>query len=393
MPFGDSLASSAMSIGAMLLLTMLLAACGLPRLDRVVIAPPRPGKAMALEQIALPPGFSIELLSDQVPSARSMTFGDRGTLFVGSKDAGTVYALVYRVGAQSTPLVVASGLDGPHGVAFRDGALYVAETGRILRFDGIETRLREPPPAVPVAELPRYKHHGLRPLRFGPDGALYFAVGAPCNICLPEPGYASLYRLPIGQHGAAPQRIATGVRNSVGLDFDPQSGELWFTDNGRDLLGSAAPADELNRLAADGAHFGYPYCHAGELQDPEFGMRSRCERFVAPAQPLDSHVAALGMRFYTGQMFPIEYRGRIFIAEHGSWNRRPRLGYRITEVEVQDGRAVGYRPFATGWMQGDRVWGRPVDVEVAPDGALLVSDDSQGAIYRISYDRARLSLH
>lgn len=349
----------------LLLLAALLAGCA---------SGPRPG------DIRLPPGFEISVYSDNVPQARSLALGARGTLFVGGKE-NEVYAVPPGGGKA---LLVAGGLQEPHGVAFRDGALYVAERSRILRFDAIEARLADPPaPVVVLADLPKYKHHGLRTLRFGPDGMLYVPVGAPCNICLPEEQYAVITRF--DARTGSREVFARGVRNTVGFDWHPQTQELWFTDNGRDLLGHDAPPDELNRAPRAGLHFGYPFCHGGDLADPQFGARRSCKEFEPPAAKLGAHVAALGMRFYTGTQFPQAYRGAIFIAEHGSWNRRPMSGYRITVVKLLEGRPAGYETFAEGWLDGTKAWGRPVDVIVAPDGALLVSDDKAGAIYRIAY--------
>jgi glucose/arabinose dehydrogenase len=350
---------------AVLFLAALLAGCA---------SGPRP------EEIRLPPGFEISVYSGNVPQARSLALGARGTLFVGGKE-NNVYA-VPPGGGKAMP--VAGGLQEPHGVAFRDGALYVAERSRILRFDAIEERLANPPtPVVVVADLPRYKHHGLRTLRFGPDGMLYVPVGAPCNICLPEEHYAVITRLNTNTNER--EIFARGVRNSVGFDWHPQTKELWFTDNGRDLLGHDAPPDELNRAPRAGLHFGYPFCHGGDLPDPQFGAGRPCAEFEPPAAKLGAHVAALGMRFYAGTQFPAAYRGAIFIAEHGSWNRQPMSGYRITVVKLRDGRPASYENFAEGWLDDTKAWGRPVDVIVAPDGALLVSDDKAGAIYRIAY--------
>jgi len=352
-------------VRSLLLLAALLAGCA---------SGPRPG------DIRLPPGFEISVYSDNVPQARSLALGARGTLFVGGKEKD-VYAVPPGGGKA---LLVAGGLQEPHGVAFRDGALYVAERSRILRFDAIEARLADPPaPVVVLADLPKYKHHGLRTLRFGPDGMLYVPVGAPCNICLPEEQYAVITRF--DARTGSREVFARGVRNTVGFDWHPQTQELWFTDNGRDLLGHDAPPDELNRAPRAGLHFGYPFCHGGDLADPQFGARRSCNEFEPPAAKLGAHVAALGMRFYTGTQFPQAYRGAIFIAEHGSWNRRPMSGYRLTVVRLEDGRPVGYEIFAQGWLDGRKAWGRPVDVIVAPDGALLVSDDKAGAVYRISY--------
>lgn len=271
-------------------------------------------------------------------------------------------------------------------MAFKDGALYVAEQSRILRFDRIEANLATPPAAVTVAPLPNDAHHGRKTIRFGPDGLLYVSIGAPCNVCDRDAdGYGQIRRMPAS--GGSWEVVARGIRDSVGFDFHPVTGELWFTDNGRDWLGDDRPPDELNRVTEPGQHFGFPFCHGGNLVDPEFGLAQRpCSGFTPPVQELGPHVAALGMTFYTGAMFPDEYRNQVFIAEHGSWNRSQKIGYRVTVVRLDgQGRAVGYRPFAQGWLDHEAASGRPVDVQVAPDGALLVSDDQSGVIYRISY--------
>jgi glucose/arabinose dehydrogenase len=270
----------------------------------------------------------------------------------------------------------------------RDGALYVAEVNRILRFDDIEKHLATPASAAPrpvvvTDRFPRESHHGWKFIRFGPDGWLYVPVGAPCNICEPDPArYALISR--IRPDGSGYEIFARGIRNSVGFDWDPRTRELWFTDNGRDYLGDDLPSDELNHAPRAGMHFGYPYCHQGDTADPEFGKRG-CSEFAPPAVKLGPHVAALGMRFYTGESFPAEYRNNIFVAEHGSWNRSRKIGYRIARVVVEGGRAVRHEVFAEGWLRGESAWGRPVDLEVLPDGSLLVSDDSAGVIYRIAY--------
>jgi glucose/arabinose dehydrogenase len=338
-----------------------------------------------LDRIALPAGFSITLYEDDVPGARTLAFGDNGTLFIGTYKQGKVYAIPVRSGGKGEVRVIARDLQDPHGVAFRDGSLYVAERSRILRFDDIEKHLDQPGPPVVIYDLGlKYAHHGLRVMHFGPDGKLYVSIGVPCNICMPEADrYGVIIRM--DRNGGGAEVFARGIRNSVGYDWHPETHELWFTDNGRDLLGNDTPPDELNHAPVMGLHFGYPHCHAGELPDPVFGLRNPCSDFTAPAQKLGPHVAALGMRFYTGRQFPSPYRNRIFIAEHGSWNRSPKLGYRVSMVTLGDNDAVTYEPFAEGWLQGNSAWGRPVDVIVAPDGALLVSDDKRGAIYRISY--------
>jgi glucose/arabinose dehydrogenase len=346
------------------------------------------GGRRRLGALTLPPGFTITVYADSVENARSLARGERGTVFVGSRDAGVVYALVdtNRDATADEVFPVLRGLGAPNGVAFRDGALYVAEVSRILRYDSIEARLRNPPKPVVVTDgLPREGHHGWRYIAFGPDGRLYVGSGAPCNICSP-PGelFASILRL--RPDGGGLEVFARGVRNSVGFDWHPETRELWFTDNGRDWLGPDEPPDELNRAPRAGLHFGYPSCHGGTIVDPEFGAGRPCAHFVAPERALGAHVAALGMRFYTGTMFPPRYRGQIFIAEHGSWNRIIPVGYRITLVRLEDGRPVSYEPFARGWLRGGSPWGRPVDLLVMPDGALLVSDDKAGVVYRISYE-------
>jgi glucose/arabinose dehydrogenase len=273
----------------------------------------------------------------------------------------------------------------PNGVAFRDGALYVAEVNRVLRFDRIESRLKNPPkPVVGNDSFPRDRHHGWKFIRFGPDGLLYVPVGAPCNVCLQkDPIYASITRMKAD--GTAREIFAHGIRNTVGFDWHPETKELWFTDNGRDWLGDDRPPDELNRAPKERLHFGFPFCHGKDIADPEFGSQRKCDEFVPPVQELDPHVAALGMRFYDGATFPAEYRHQIFIAEHGSWNRSTPIGYRVTLVRLDGNKASKYEVFAEGWLRGTKPWGRPVDVQVMPDGALLVSDDEAGAIYRISY--------
>ncbi len=340
-----------------------------------------------LKSIRVPPGFSIQMYATKVPGARSMTLGERGTVFVGSRGQGNVYALVDRDGDHKADevIVVAKGLNKPNGVAFRNGALYVAEISRVLRFDRIESRLSDPgTPVVVNDDFPKDTHHGWKFIAFGPDGMLYVPVGAPCNVCEREdPRYASIMRMrPDGSGG---ETFARGVRNTVGFDWDPDTKELWFTDNGRDWLGDDIPPDELNHAPAKGLHFGFPYWHGKDIPDPKFGNGRKPGEFVPPAQELGPHVAALGMRFYTGAMFPERYRKQIIIAEHGSWNRSTRIGYRISVVRLENDQAKGYEVFAEGWLSAGKVWGRPVDVLVMPDGSLLVSDDKAGAIYRITY--------
>ncbi len=343
-----------------------------------------------LDRIKLPPGFKIAVFADNVENARSMTHGPKGTLFVGSRDEGKVYAVTYRDGATSADRVitVASGLNQPNGVAFRDGAFYVAEISRVVRYDNIENRLSNPPSPVIVNDgFPSEKHHGWKFIAFGPDGLLYVPIGFPCNVCEPsDERFGTI--MTTDADGTGLETFARGVRNTVGFDWDPVTKQLWFTDNGRDWMGENQPPDELNHAPKKGMHFGFPYCHGGDIPDPRYGEKHPCSDFTPPAMKLGPHVAALGMRFYTGRLFPEEYHNQIFIAEHGSWNRFTPIGYRITVVTLdKDRKAVSYKVFAEGWLQGRRSWGRPVDVLVMPDGALLVSDDKAGAIYRISYGK------
>jgi glucose/arabinose dehydrogenase len=339
-----------------------------------------------LDRIVLPKGFSIAVYAD-VEQARALTLGSKGTVFVGSLQRGTVTALVDsdRDGRADESHLVADDLNTAAGVAFRDGDLYVAEISRVLRLDAIEDRLRDPPePVVVNASFPTEKAHGWKFIAFGPDGKLYVPVGAPCNVCeKTDPRFASIMRM--DRDGRNLEIFAHGVRNTVGFSWHPQTGELWFTDNGRDWLGDDLPPDELNRAPRAGMHFGFPYVHGGDLLDPEFGKRRKPEDFTPPVQKLGPHVAALGMRFYTGSMFPAEYRNAVFIAEHGSWNRSKPIGYRVSVVKLQGNDSASYEPFASGWLRGGDVSGRPADVLVMPDGSLLVSDDMAGRVYRISY--------
>ena len=354
---------------------------------RGILAGVLPSSAAELSDIKLPPGFRIAVYADRVPNARQMALGPSGVVFVGSLSEGKVYAVVDTDGDHKADQVhvLAEKLDMPSGIAFKDGVLYVAAVSRVLRFPDVARDLTRPPkPEVVTSAFPSDTHHGWKFILFGPDGHLYVPVGAPCNVCLP-PGalHATITRIDVA--GGRPEVVARGVRNSVGFDFAPDTGTLWFTDNGRDWLGDNQPPDELNRLTKAGEHFGFPFCHGQGIRDPDFNAGRSCDEFTAPARALGPHVAALGMRFYTGRMFPEEYRGGIFIAEHGSWNRSNPIGYRVTFVKVQDGRAVSYETFAEGWLKGLLARGRPADVLVMPDGALLVSDDKAGRIYRISY--------
>src|SRR4051812_28595712 len=267
-----------------------------------------------LQKIKLPPGFTISVYAPNVPNARQMALGSNGTVFAGSRTAGNVYAI-----SNGKVVTIAHGLNMPSGIAFKDGALYVAEVSRILRYDNIESNLTNPRnPVVITDKLPHETHHGWKFIAFGPDGKLYVPVGAPCNICMPDERHALIARM--NADGSNMEVIARGVRNTVGFDWDPTTKELWFTDNGRDGMGDNIPPDELNHVTQQNMHFGFPYCHGGTIQDPDYGTE-QCSKFVPPAIALGPHVAAIGMAFYTGQMFPSKYHNEIFIAEHGSWNR------------------------------------------------------------------------
>lgn len=357
-----------------------------------LVSPTSHAADLPLELIQLPEGFKIELFAEGLTNARSLARGAEGTIFVSTRAHGNVYAVQDTDGDHKADQTwtLAKGMNSPNGIAFRDGSLYVAEIDRILRWDNIEAKLDDPgEPTVVLEDLPAESHHGWKYLAFGPDAKLYFNVGAPCNICNKEeeePRFATIMR--VNPDGSDPEIYAHGVRNSVGITWHPDTNQMWFTDNGRDLLGDDRPNCELNTATEMGQHFGFPYCHHGELPDPEFAADRSCDEFVAPAQKLDPHVAPLGLKFYTGDQFPDEYDDQIFIAEHGSWNRSKgrEIGYRITLVRLDDaGKATSYEDFATGWLHRTKAWGRPVDVLVQPDGSMLVSDDTAHVVYRISY--------
>jgi glucose/arabinose dehydrogenase len=342
-------------------------------------------KKLPLDSIKLPPGFKIELFATGVKNARSMSRSPKGTLFVGTRRAGNVYAVTDKDKDYKADevITIASGMNMPNGMAFRNGSLYIAEIHRVLRYDNIENHLHKPPSPVIINDtFPNIRHHGWKFIRFGPDNLLYVPVGAPCNICKSDdPRFASIMRMK--PDGTGLEIFSHGVRNTVGFDWHPDTKELWFTDNGRDWMGDDLPPDELNYAPRKNMHFGYPFCHGINISDPEFGKKRPCKEFTPPAMELGPHVAALGIRFYTGKMFPKKFSKAIFIAEHGSWNRSVPIGYRITNVFLEKNRAVKYEVFAEGWI--NKQWGRPVDLLILPDGSLLVSDDRAGVIYRITY--------
>ena len=338
-----------------------------------------------LEDIKLPRGFEIEVYAN-VPNARSMALGFNGVVFVSNRRGSSVYAIVPSGDANPQVVEVAKDLDMPNGIAFYNANLYVAEVERILVYRNIMSRITQlPTPEVLPIQLPAERHHGWRYIGFGPDGKLYISIGAPCNICdRDDEGFGQIWRM--NADGSNPEVYARGVRNSVGFTWHPDNGHLWFTDNGRDMLGDNIPPGELNHAPRPGLHYGYPFCHGGEVLDPEFGAGQQCESYISPAKRLGPHVAPLGVRFYTGDMFPEDYHGQILIAEHGSWNRSKKIGYRVMMVTLEDGVPDSYEPFAEGWLKGDKISGRPVDLLVLPDGSMLVSDDHSGLVYRIYYE-------
>ena len=358
------------------------------------LAPSPPGiSAMPVEDIPVsklkvPPGFKIELWAAGMPNGRSMTEAPSGTVFVGTRFTGNVYAVVTKNGKREVR-TIAKGLHRPNGVAFIDGSLYVAELSRIIRYDNIEQNLDNPPaPVVVFDALPKDEPHGWKFMTVSPDKKyLFFQIGTPSNIIIPPYTHAAIVRLNLKTNIL--EYVATGVRNSVGMDFQKGTNELWFTNNGRDWVSEDLPNDTLNRLVRPkGMNFGYPFCHQGDLVDPDLGKGRSCDEFDKPEMKLGAHVAALGMRFYNGQQFPAEYKGNIFIAEHGSWNKTKKSGYQVVRVVLDaKNKPIKLEPFVTGWLDSsnNEAWGRPVDVQVLKDGSMLVSDDETGSIFRVSY--------
>jgi glucose/arabinose dehydrogenase len=346
------------------------------------------GHQDVLKKLHLPDGFKISIYADNVPNARSLALGDNGVVFVGTTSEGKVYAVQdsNNDGVADKQTIIASNLNMPNGVAFKDGALYVAEVNRIIRFDHISQQLANPPkPVVVYDRFPSNKAHGWKYLRFGPENKLYTTVGAPCNICNPEKEiYASLVRL--NPDGSDFEIIAKGIRNTVGFDWQPGTNALFFTDNGRDYLGDDSPPEELNQWSVKGEHFGYPYCHGGEIPDPEFAAGKKCGQFKAPVWKFKAHIAPLGIRFYQGKQFPVDYNNQLFVAQHGSWNRTEPQGYRVVLIKFNRGKPVSEQDFISGWLTKDgNVLGRPVDILTLQNGSLLISDDKMGVIYKVEY--------
>ena len=342
-----------------------------------------------IDEISVPEGFKIELFAIDIVNARTLAQGPKGLFFVGTRGEGNVYAVVDDDGdwKADTTYVLASGLNMPNGVAYKNGDLYIAEVSRVSVMRNILENLESPPDMETINDnFPTDKHHGWKYIAFGPDDKLYVPVGGPCNVCLKkDERYASIMRM--NADGSDLEVFASGIRNSVGFDWHPTTKELWFTDNGRDWLGDNKPNDELNHAPKKGMHFGYPFCHAGEFSDPKFGDKRECSEFTSPAQKLGAHVASLGISFIEKDVFPEGYKKSVFIAEHGSWNKTVPDGYRITRVELDGNKAVKYEVFAEGWLKGGDKRGRPVDILEMEDGSLLVSDDHANCIYRITYTK------
>jgi glucose/arabinose dehydrogenase len=366
------------------LLTVILAA---PLLCGGVCKPTMLGGPSKLDAVHLPPGFSISVFAEGVRTVRELAYSPEGIIYAGSNDEGVLYAMPDKDhdGAADTVYTIATGLQMPVGVAWHAGDLYFSAINRIGVLRDIDHHLTGPPAAETVYDkFPTATHHGWKFIAIGPDNKLYVPVGAPCNICLSEDSiFASITRLDLD--GTGLEIIAHGVRNSVGFDWDPRDSSLWFTENGRDWMGDDMPSCELNHLTSTGQHFGYPICHQGDTLDAEFGKGKNCADYTPPMAKLGPHTAPLGMRFYRGTMFPEKYRGAMFIAEHGSWNRSKPVGYRIAVVYPKADGSVEQEVFADGWLSGSSAWGRPVDVLELPDGSLLVSDDAADTIYRIAY--------
>lgn len=349
----------------------------------------RSASELPIKTLKVPQGFKVEVWADGIPEARSLALGDKGTVFVSNRNGKNVYAVLDKGGKREVKTVL-KGLDTPNGIAFSKGTLYVAERGRITRYDGIEDKLDNPPEGKVVAENldpDKQPGHFWKYLAMGPDGKLYFNNGSPQNITMPSYIQAAILR--VDPKTGVVENFAQGVRNSVGFDWDPKTKYLWFSEHARDWMGDDMPSDELNVATHAGEHFGFPYCHQGDTLDPAYGKQRSCKQFVSPAMKLGGHVAPMGLKFYRGKMFPAEYQGNILQAQHGSWNRTTKQGYRVMRIVVKGSKVVKAEPFLTGFLTDEKadppMWGRPVDVLVYKDGSLLVSDDYNGILYRVSY--------
>lgn len=357
-----------------------------------VAPPPIPTAADKLPtaKLKLPPGFNIEVYASGIPNTRSLRVGDKGTVFVGTRFGNKVTAIVKKDGKTELK-TVAQGLYRPNGLAYKNGTLYIAELSQISKIDKVEDALDNPPkPTVIYSDLPKDEAHGWKFIGIGPDNKLYIPVGQPGNNVMPPPTHAQIRRINLDGSGA--EVVALGVRNTVGFDWNPTNKQLYFTDNSRDWLSEDLPNDELNRVTKTGEHFGSPFCYQGNLPDPEFGWGRKCSEFTPPIALLGPHTAALGMRFYTGDMFPKKYKNAIFLARHGAWNRSTKIGGDLMVVYLnKNGIVKSMEPFLTGFIENNGYIGRPVDVELMKDGSMLVSDDWNGAIYRITYGKPKVA--
>jgi glucose/arabinose dehydrogenase len=359
-----------------------------------VAAPPiaaAPDK-LPTAKLKLPPGFNVEVYAAGMANARSMALGDKGTVFVGSRQVDKVYAIVNKDGKR-TVKIIASGLYRPNGVAFHNGTLYIAELSKISKIDNVEDNLDNPPkPTVIYDNLPKDEAHGWKFIAVGPDNKLYVPVGQPGNNVLHDDAHGQIRRMNLDGTGA--EVYALGVRNTVGFDWHPETKQMYFTDNGRDWMSEDVPEDELNRVTKVGEDFGAPYCYQGNISDPEFGWGHSCSDFTPPVALMGPHSASLGLRFYTGNMFPKTYKNVMFVARHGSWNRSKKFGGDIVAVRLnKDGTVKSVEPFITGFLEDNKYVGRPVDVQQLKDGSLLVSDDWNGAVYRITYGKQKVSAY
>ena len=345
-----------------------------------------PASEIPVASFKLPPGFKAEIWASGMPGARAMARAENGKIYIGTRAIGRVYELTDN-GSTRTSRVLVDKLVQPAGVAYANGSLYVMAIDKVLRYDGIATNPGAAAVDMTAAfKLPKEQHHNWKYIAFGPDGKLYVPFGAPCNICEPGAEYAQIRRY--NADGSGMEVIARGVRNSVGFDWHPQTKELWFTDHGRDWMGDDGPADELNRIVKTGQNFGFPYCHANAIPDLDFPRANACAGVTLPVQTLGPHSAAMGVHFYTGSMFPAEYRNMLFVARKGSWNRTQKFGYDVVTVRTDaQGNNPGIKAFMTGFLDpsNDSISGRPAYMLQLPDGSLLVSDEQLGAVYRITY--------
>lgn len=345
---------------------------------------------LPVTKLKVPAGFNVEVYAAGMANARSMTEGDKGTVFVGSRNVDKVYAITNKDGKRAVK-VLASGLYRPNGVAFHKGTLFIAELSKISKIDNVEDNLDSPPkPTMIYDNLPKDEAHGWKFIGVGPDNKLYVPVGQPGNNVLHDDAHGQIRRMNLDGSGA--EVVALGVRNTVGFDWNPETKQLYFTDNGRDWLSESVPEDELNRVTKVGEDFGAPYCYQGNIVDAEFGWGKNCKDYTAPVGLMGPHTASLGMRFYTGKMFPGAYKNAIFVARHGSWNKSAKTGGDIALVKLnKDGTVKSVESFLTGFIEDNKYVGRPVDVMQMKDGSLLVSDDWNGAVYRISYGKQKVA--